>query len=329
MNTIANAGLGLLLGGIHDQRQQRQQKRLQELQIAGQKEMGLFNQQLALDMWDKTNYEAQRRHMERAGLNVGLMYGSAGQGGTTQTPTGNVTGATAAGMTGEAGMAMQLGLQAEMQKANIENIKADTELKKTEAQKTAGIDTEKIKVEINNLLQTTDNAKMQNSIMQFDKTLKAIEANIAGLTQEEIVKQIQEATKKLTGEAVSANTKGEIDVATKDKIVKAAELTNQATAAGITQTKTQTEAIKTGIEQTKQTTKNLAQDEINKILANAMKASGVEPTDNAVVRILQRWLGENDISIESINRKMNRIGAWLKGEAGEQTWEKLTQIMRE
>jgi len=33
--------------------------------------------------WDYTNYENQRKHMEKAGLNVGLMYGQGGGGGST------------------------------------------------------------------------------------------------------------------------------------------------------------------------------------------------------------------------------------------------------
>jgi len=33
--------------------------------------------------WDYTNYENQRKHMENAGLNVGLMYGMSGGGGST------------------------------------------------------------------------------------------------------------------------------------------------------------------------------------------------------------------------------------------------------
>ena len=37
-----------------------------------------------LEMWNSTNFEQQRAHMENAGLSVGLMYGGGGQGAVSQ-----------------------------------------------------------------------------------------------------------------------------------------------------------------------------------------------------------------------------------------------------
>ena len=37
-----------------------------------------------LEMWNSTNFEQQREHMENAGLSVGLMYGGGGQGAVSQ-----------------------------------------------------------------------------------------------------------------------------------------------------------------------------------------------------------------------------------------------------
>ena len=34
-------------------------------------------------MWDYTNFENQRAHLENAGLSVGLMYGNGGAGGAS------------------------------------------------------------------------------------------------------------------------------------------------------------------------------------------------------------------------------------------------------
>jgi hypothetical protein len=61
----------------------------------------LLNQQghdLQMDMWNKTNYGAQVQHMKDAGLNPALMYGSAGQGGSTGSQSGgSASGGNAAG----------------------------------------------------------------------------------------------------------------------------------------------------------------------------------------------------------------------------------------
>ena len=37
-----------------------------------------------LEMWNSTNFEQQRAHMENAKLSVGLMYGGGGQGAVSQ-----------------------------------------------------------------------------------------------------------------------------------------------------------------------------------------------------------------------------------------------------
>lgn len=63
-----------------------------DMQMQAQQQMVDYNQASALDMWNKTNYGAQRKHMEDAGLNVGLMYGKGGGGATATTgsPSGQV-----------------------------------------------------------------------------------------------------------------------------------------------------------------------------------------------------------------------------------------------
>lgn len=334
---VKSAGSGVIgglvdriFGKSDDRRQIRQQKKMQALQIKGQKEMGKYNQNLAIDTWNRTNYEAQRQHMEKAGLNVGLMYEGGGAGGTTSTPTGAVSGGSAAPRGSESqGMAMQMGMQLAMQQAQIANINANTEKTKVDTAKTAGVDTEAVKTGIENLKQATNNAEMQNKIMEYEREIKAIEANTAGRTQEEVIQQVMTATKKLKDEARSAKVKGNIDEATEQNLITGADLANKETQAKITATQAGTKATEASTEQTKQNTKNLQQDEINKILANQMKENGVEPTDNAVVRMMQRWLGENNISIESLANKMKKIGMWMKGEYGEQSMKRLEELMKE
>lgn len=314
-------------------RNYHQQKKLTAMQVRAEKELGEFNQKQSMEMWNATNYEAQRAHMENAGLNVGLMYGGGGGGGATA--QGGSAGSTGAGTpvipdySRAAGMGIQAGAQAARAAAEIANIKADTEKKTVEANKLRGVDTEKTGAEVTNIIQQTANAELNNSIMQFEKTLKEIDANVAGKTQEEIIQQMKTATEKLIAEANSAKAKGEIDQATKDEVIKGAELANEAAKTGIEATKTGIEATKAGTEQTKQNTLNLQQDEIYKKLENGLKENGLEKGDPAIMRMMSQWLKKNNISMDSISKKMGRIASWLKGEGGEQTWEKFEQIMRE
>lgn len=324
---IAGAGLGLLLGEYNDERQLRQQGKLQKQQIGGQMQLGRFNQELAYEMWERTNFEAQRRQMEKAGLNVGLMYGGTGGGGTTHGGSaGNTTGGNAPVGGGEPGMGMQLGMQAEMLKAQIENIKANTEKTKVDTTKTGGVDTQKAGAEIQNILQATQNAEMQASIMEYDKQLKAIQANTAGLTQGDIILQIQTATDKLIAETRSAKAKGNIDEATQANIIKGAELANKATEANINATQTGIKATEATTKQTEQKTENLKQEQITQELQNQLRENGIEPNDSAPMRIISRVIQNAGTSLEKMQAKMSEIVRWLKGENGNQTEERFNEI---
>ena len=89
-------GLGLITQKIADKRQLKQQEKLNELQIKGNKELAKYGNELQYEMWQKTNYPAQVEMLKEAGLNPGLMYGGAGAGGQTGASTGGqVTGGNA------------------------------------------------------------------------------------------------------------------------------------------------------------------------------------------------------------------------------------------
>lgn len=137
---------GLITGGIQDRRQLKQQGRLQDQQIEGNKEMADYNYNKQLEMWKATNYEAQRKELEKAGLNAGLLYGMSGGGGTTvgSGAGAGVGGAQADGGAERTGMGLQMASQLALQKAQKENIEADTENKKAQTGKT-GVETETAK----------------------------------------------------------------------------------------------------------------------------------------------------------------------------------------
>lgn len=231
---VLGAGLGMLTGSwtnkMENERQIEQQKKLQQLQEAGSMRMGRFNQKLAMEMWNATNYGAQVEHLRKAGLNTGLMYQMGGPGGTTQTPTGNVSGATASGAA-PIGMGIQLGLQASMQKAQIENIQADTKLKETEANKKGGVDTQetltsisKTNAEIETLKQSLKNEKLKATFQEYQNEIAKIQTNIAKESEWDIIKKISDEQLKMEGEAKSAIAKGQIDQATGEQIIKQTQL---------------------------------------------------------------------------------------------------------
>lgn len=107
-----------------------------------EKEMSQHYYDLSMKKWNDTNYPAQVRQMEKAGLNVGLMYGSAGQGGQATSQTPSPQGGEKLSQSENVGMGMQVGLQAQRQKAEIDLLKAQTTKTEVESTKIGGIDTE-------------------------------------------------------------------------------------------------------------------------------------------------------------------------------------------
>lgn len=242
-----DAGLGILLGEYNDQRQLRQQGQLSKQQIEAQKQMGLFNQQLALEMWDKTGPLAQRKGYEKAGLNPGLMYGIGGGGGqTASSPTGNVQGGTAPAGGGEIGLGIQLGLAKKLQEAQISNIEADTKVKEKEA----GLKP----AQTANVEQQTTNAKL-------DEQLKQLEISIKTQTFDEVVRKMQAEVQTAEGNAEKAKNEGRLST---EAYAETIQQIKQTTIEGATRITLQKAQIKLNEEQQKQITNAIwkAQQEI-------------------------------------------------------------------
>lgn len=118
-----------------DERQLKQQQALTGQQVNAQKELAQYQQDLGLDMWNKTNYKAQVDHLKQAGLNPALLYGKGGGGGAT-VGMGINTGvnggqAANAAATQQANTATQqqmamMGAQLKLLEAQTKNIEADT-----------------------------------------------------------------------------------------------------------------------------------------------------------------------------------------------------------
>ena len=148
------------------------EEQAQYRQAAINKEQAKYNQGLAMDYWDYTNWENQVDHLKKAGLNPALMYAKGGQGG--QTGGGQAQGVGLSPSNQEAVKAQQMGMALQM--AQIESqIKVNesvAEKNKAEAEKTSGVDTEAARAGIDKVIAETANEKVKKGLIYADTRLK-------------------------------------------------------------------------------------------------------------------------------------------------------------
>lgn len=211
---IVGGGLGLLGGLFGSGNSTKQQKELMEKAWEYEKEgMGMqyqYGQMAAneaqrrnLEMWNSTNFEQQRMHMENAGLSAGLMYGGSGAG-STSTAGGQAT--QPSGPTNNPiGMALQY-KQIEQQDAAIKSQtmlnQAEAAKALAEAGKTAGPEYNKATWEAKNL--------------EIENRIKTITEGITGANLTEAEANAQKAV----AEWNSATAKAEVDQATKETAIQ-------------------------------------------------------------------------------------------------------------
>lgn len=111
--------MGMFSSNTNQKRQYGQTKNLMGLQNQYQKGLNQQGHDLQMDMWNKTNYGAQMKHMKEAGLNPALMYGMGGGGGST-------TGSQGGGSQSMGGVEQQknMGIEGAMAMAQMELMKA-------------------------------------------------------------------------------------------------------------------------------------------------------------------------------------------------------------
>ncbi len=133
-SSILGGALGMIGQGKRAKKQHERQKELMGIQFGNQQELNKQGAELQYQMWKDTNYPAQMKMIEEAGLNPALLYGMSGGGATT---TGNQGGGNAAGGQAHApmdiGQAAQVGLmtaQAAKLAAETNKIKEETESEK-------------------------------------------------------------------------------------------------------------------------------------------------------------------------------------------------------
>ena len=100
------------------EQQFQNEKEMMGLQNQYNQAMAQANHERNKQMWDYTNFENQRAHLENAGLSIGLMYGNGGAGGAS------TSGGQGSGPSNPGTNAVGTGLQAkglELQNKQIES----------------------------------------------------------------------------------------------------------------------------------------------------------------------------------------------------------------
>lgn len=163
---LLTGGLGKLFGGGGMSQedmlkmQYEYQSKLMGLQAQQNRELAQFNQGLAKDMWEFTNYENQIKHIKAAGLNPSLLYSKGGGGGASTSGAG-----TAGAASIPSAPAIFMGLQLEQMKADIDKTKAETAASYAEAGSKTGVENTKTEEETEKVRQEIDNLKKQGNIL--------------------------------------------------------------------------------------------------------------------------------------------------------------------
>lgn len=244
---IIGGGLGLI-GGLFGKSGEslKNKKALMEQAWEYEKEgMALqynYGQQAAnadhdrnLKMWNETNAEAQRQHLENANLSVGLMYG--GQGGSATSTAGGSATQPNGPKTNPIELALQqeaMGLQLKQIEAQNKLASAQTAKTLAEANKIAGVDTEGAKLdnewkEVENRIQlsrenieasnvTAAEANAQKAVAEWNSAV--VQAEIDAETKAEKTQIIIEQLTNMRKEGALMIAKRELSEKQKEKVEK-------------------------------------------------------------------------------------------------------------
>jgi len=210
--SIGAAAIGMLGGMAAAKSQNRNQRRMMDVQYQHQRMLNQHGHDLQMDMWNKTNYGAQVKHMKDAGLNPALMYGSAGQGGTT----GSQGGGSAA--SGNAAQVRMMDMQNMLIGAELELKKKQADKTEAEANKIKGVDTDLAKsyidkayAEIDKLIADTKNVEEQTKLTQINQRIAEIEAIYKPDLYDSNIEKMGAEIRKLTADArISEESKTKI-----------------------------------------------------------------------------------------------------------------------
>lgn len=169
-----------------EEREHQRQLEYMGLQAQYNKEQAKYSTELSKEMWDYTNYENQKKHLEAAGLNPALLYGQGGGGGSA------AGGGTAAGVGLPTSTGVGMGIQWETMEANKELAKAQAAKTNAEAAKLMTTDTKNVESDTEKKKQEIEESKKridmltsqihktneESKIIEFNNYLNELKKNI-------------------------------------------------------------------------------------------------------------------------------------------------------
>lgn len=274
------------------------EKKGMALQSQYNEQMAQANQERAKELWDYTNLENQRKHLEKAGLSVGLMYGN---GGTMQAST---SGGQGSGVSGMKMNPVEAALQAKALGVQMQQVQSQTALNAAsaakqlaEADKIKGVDTEETKANIENLIAKTKSEKEKRELIRQQTWTEVAQQELLNSTADmqthktdEIKWQIENYKKglrKLEQEIIGAKIDNSYKIQVLDEHVKQASLTTAQMMKNLTKTTAET---------------NKMAAEIQKMGWDvALKAEGNEIQWKELEQGYEKMLNDLEIAGEQIN----------------------------
>lgn len=191
--SLAGGAMGLAGGSVASRKQHKYDLEKMEVQHGYNIESQKLGQEYNKEMWDYTNYENQKRHLENAGLNPALLYGMGGGGGATAAGAQGMGAGIASGHETDLKMkGMGLGIQSMMTMSQIALNESQAKKNNAEANKISGVDTNLQNANIEYIIAQTSNEKVKKGLIYANTRL--LDA------QEELQRTSVEYTKQKTDE---------------------------------------------------------------------------------------------------------------------------------
>ncbi|NMA66395.1 MAG: hypothetical protein GX957_09180 [Clostridiaceae bacterium] len=240
VSNIAGPAMGLVgglldtfdIGGNRRRRKQiEQQQKLTEMQIAANKELADYGMGISKEMFEHTGYAAQRRQMEEAGLNPALMYGQAGEGGSTMSA---VAGSAGTGLASDEASQKMASIQARGMALQLTKLQSEIDINKAKARdlnvsadKKEGVDTDLVKANIADITQSIKNKEAQEAGQKLQNDYDKIRNYISKKTVDYDIGYVGYMAAQAKEQWQILINNREISDATKDDIVENYKLMNQ------------------------------------------------------------------------------------------------------
>lgn len=209
LGTLTGGLAGMAFQGEQNRNQISQQQKLTDMQLQANEKLSSYNFQQQMQMWENTNYPAQVQQLEKAGLNPGLLYHSAGGQPTMGSPSGGIgMGIAPSGNAVAQGMANGA--------ASIEAA-ADVRLKNAQA---ASIEAQTpqqadlMKAQIDSITQGINNAKATEALTDAQAQTQRLQNSIQGETLDDQIATIRATAGSIEAEMQRAVRQNNLDAAT-------------------------------------------------------------------------------------------------------------------